>query len=253
MIRHVTGDLYQVSEIVSGRFGSEAVSVYVILNGEQPVLIDCGSHLHRETIMADLESVLDGRTPSHIFLTHSELPHAGNISSVVGRWPDIHCVVSNVMLAYIEVLPTLPLEQITQATAGSTVTVGGRTLEFVTALLKDQPGSQWIYDGETETLFSGDGFGYHCSEEQRGRFSDEIPGGVQPEQFESYHRQTFRFLRWIQPERFNADLDRLFEMRPISIVAPIHGAAIRGEIDLHQARVKEAISAVCNGYRMGLS
>jgi len=249
MIRHITGDLYQVSEIVSGQFGSEAVSVYVLLNGDQPVLIDCGSHLHRESIMADLETVLDGRTPAYIFLTHSELPHAGNISSVVSRWPDIHCVVSNVMLAYIEVLPTLPLAQITQATAGSMVTVGSRTLEFVTALLKDQPGSQWIYDGRTQTLFSGDGFGYHCPPEQSGRFSDEIPGGIQSEQFESYHRQTFRFLRWIQPERFNADLDRLIGMRPISIVAPIHGAAIRGDIDLHKERLKTAITAVCNSYR----
>lgn len=248
MIRQVTGDLYQISEIVSGRFGDEAVSVYVLLNGDRPVLIDCGSHLHRASIMADLDAVLVGRTPSHIFLTHSELPHAGNISAVVGRWPAIHCVVSNVMLAYIEVLPTLPLSQITQATAGSTVTVGGRTLEFVTALLKDQPGSQWIYDGQTQTLFSGDGFGYHCSPEQSGRFSDEIPGGIQTAQFESYHRQTFRFLRWIRPERFNADLDRLFGMRPISIVAPIHGAAIRGDIPLHQTRLKEAITAVCQGY-----
>jgi flavorubredoxin len=249
MIRNVADDLYQISEYVSGKFGSEAVSVYVLLNGERPVLIDCGSHLHRESIMADLDSVLNGRTPSHIFLTHSELPHAGNISSVVGRWPEIHCVVSDVMLAYIEVLPALPLSQITQATAGSAVTVGGRTLDFVTALLKDQPGSQWIYDGETGTLFSGDGFGYHCPPEQSGRFSDEIPGGIQTEQFESYHRQTFRFLRWIRPERFNADLDRLFGLRPISIVAPIHGAAIRGDIALHQERIKDAITAVCDGYR----
>ena len=252
MIRHVTDDLYQISEIVSGQFGSEAVSVYVLLNGDQPVLIDCGSHLHRESIMADLDNVLEDRRPAYIFLTHSELPHAGNISSVVGRWQDIHCVVSNVMLAYIEVLPTLPLSQITQATAGSTVSVGGRTLEFVTALLKDQPGSQWIYDGQTQTLFSGDGFGYHCPPEQSGRFSDEIPGGIQTEQFESYHRQTFRFLRWIMPERFNADLDRLFGMLPISIIAPIHGAAIRSDIDLHRVRLKEAITAVCTEYREAL-
>jgi flavorubredoxin len=146
-------------------------------------------------------------------------------------------------------LAGLPLAQITQVAAGTKMTIGSRSLEFVDALLKDQPGSQWIYDGRTQTLFSGDGFGYRRLPQHGNRFSDEIPDGIQPGQFERYHRATFRFLRWIKPDRFNGDLDRLFQGRPIAIIAPIHGLAIRGDIDLHLFRLKSAITAICQSYQ----
>ena len=131
MIRHVTDDLYQIGEHVAGAYGREAVNVYVLLNDDRPILIDCGSHLHKASIMAEMDEVLDGRIPSHIFLTHSELPHAGNITSVITKWPDIQLIVSSFMAAYIEVLPIFPSSQISQAVPNSTIECPTRTLHFV--------------------------------------------------------------------------------------------------------------------------
>lgn len=249
MIRHVTGDLYQIGQQVSGGYGCQAVHVYVLLNEDSPILIDCGAHLHRVPIMAELDELLNGRVPQHIFLTHSELPHAGNLAAVAQRWPHIQVLVSNIMLPYIEVPPVLPLAQLVQMLPGSTLAFPGRTLTFIDALLKDQPGSQWIYDGRTRTLFTGDGFGYHHTAEDAGKFSDELPDGVQVAQFQSYHAAAFRFLRWIHPERFFVDLDRLFASRVVEIIAPIHGSAIRGQIPTHVDRLKAAIDAICRPYR----
>lgn len=249
MIRHITDDLYQIGEYVPGENGYEAVNVYVMLNNGRSVLIDCGSHLHRAGIMADMEQVLDGAVPDYIFLTHSELPHAGNIQMVSEKWPNIKVITSNVLLPYIEILPVLPLEQITAVTPGTTIEVGERRLVFVDALLKDQPGSQWIYDTQTKTLFTGDGFGYYQTEALCNRFSDEIEGGIRVDQFVPYHLRAFRFLRWVKPDRFNADVDKMFSNRDVAIIAPIHGSAIRAEIPEHVARLKTAITQVCNSYR----
>ena len=214
MIRHVKDDLYQIGEHVAGGYGREAVNVYVLLNEDKPILIDCGSHLHNKSIMAEMDEVLDGRVPEHIFLTHSELPHAGNIASVAEKWPGIKVIVSNVMLPYIEVLPVLPLSQITQVVPGHKIECETRTIYFIDALLKDQPGSQWVYDDRTETIFTGDGFGYYTSDEKIDSFSDEIDGGIQAEQFVDYHKTTFHYLRWIKPDRFNKDLETMFSRRP---------------------------------------
>ena len=249
MIRQVAEDVYQIGQEVSGTYGNEAVHVFVLLNNQRPILIDCGSHLHRTPMMQELAEVLDGGNPDYIFLTHSELPHAGNLAAVVQKWPAIRVMVSNIMLPYIEVLPVLPLEQLIQVVPGTTLTFPNRTLTFVDALLKDQPGSQWIYDSRTRTLFTGDGFGYYHTLENSGKFSDEITGGIQQAQFQDYHRTAFRFLRWIQPERFNADLTRLFAKRPVEIIAPIHGSAIRKDIPEHVARLQAAIRAICAEYR----
>ena len=249
MIRHVKDDLYQISQYVSGDYGSEAIHVYVLLNGGRAVLIDCGSHLHRASIMAALDEVLDGATPEYLLLTHSELPHAGNIAQVSEKWPDIKVIVSNVMLPYIEVLPTVPLENVTQVVPGTVIDFPNRQIHCLTALLKDQPGSHWLYDTATETLFTGDGFGYYHSAENRNKFSDELPNGVQIEQFAAYHKTAFRFLEWIKPERFARDLDTMFGNRPISTIAPIHGSAIRNDLDTHVARLKSAIVAVHDSYK----
>ncbi len=250
MIRHVVDDLYQIGEPVAGRRGFQAVQVYLLQNGDRPILVDCGSHLHRQPLMEALNGLLDGRIPATIFLTHSELPHAGNIAAVVEKWPSIRVIVSNVMLPYIEILPVLPLDQVSQAVPGTTLTLDGRTITFVDALLKDQPGSQWIYDHRTRTLFTGDGFGY-VQPTGANRFSDEIPGGIQEAQFRAYHQTAFHFLRWVLPDRFNADLDHLFRRLPVEIIAPIHGPAIRGEIDRHRERLKRAIAAICAEHRGG--
>lgn len=248
MIRQVADDLYQIGEHVVTEHGHEAIHIYVLLNEGAPILIDCGSHLHREPIMRELTELVGDGVPSHIFLTHSELPHAGNIAAINERWPDIQVIVSNVMLPYIEVLPVIPLKNITQVTPGTVIELPTRRLEFVDALLKDQPGSQWIYDSRTKALFTGDGFGYFNSAENIAKFSDEVDGGVSAEQFTHYHQIAFRFLQWTKPHRLNPDLDKMFAGRDIDIVAPIHGSAIRSDIGTHVSRVKQAIETVHNSY-----
>jgi len=251
MLRNITADLYQIGECVDGEHGHEAVRVYVLMNNGRPILIDCGSHLHRAEVMKELENLLTGNTPEYIFLTHSELPHSGNLHKIVSKWPDIKVIVSNIMLAYIEIAPVLPLDQIIPVTAGTTLELAGRTLQFVDALLKDQPGSQWIYDPTTGTLFTGDGFGYYHPAGACDVFSDEREDGIPAEYFREFHRTAFRFLRWVIPQRLNDDLDKAFQQLDVKVVAPSHGNAIRGDIAIHLERLKETITNVCMDYRNG--
>jgi flavorubredoxin len=244
MLRNVAGDLFQLGECAVGAVGHEAVRVYVLMNDAHPIIVDCGSQLHRASILKDLDELLAGRAPECVLLTHSELPHAGNLLQVARRWPAVKVIVSNVMLPYIEIAPGLPAAQVTTATPGSTVEIAGRRIEFVEALLKDQPGSQWIFDAQTGALFTGDGFGYTHAPGECEAFADES-GGIQVEKFRRHHRAAFRFLRWVVAERFNADLHRLFARYSVQIIAPIHGNAIRSDISAHVERLKHAISQIC--------
>lgn len=251
MLRNVCDDVYQIGECIDGRHGHEAVRVYVLLNEGRPILIDCGSHLHRAKLMAELETVLAGLAPEYIFLTHSELPHSGNLQKIAAQWPDIKVIVSNVLLPYIEIAPVLPLKQITTASPGTTLAFAGRELQFVAALLRDQPGSQWIYDSRTGILFTGDGFGYYHPAHLCEPFSDEIDGGIPEAYFREFHRNAFRFLRWVRPDRLNADLAKLFARRDIKMIAPIHGNAIRADISMHVERLQQAMTDICNEYHRG--
>ena len=199
--------------------------------------------------MTELVEVLEGSVPEYVFLTHSELPHSGNMEEIASRWPAIKVIVSSIFLPYIELAPILPLEQIITVSPGTTLELAGRELTFLDALIKDQPGSQWIYDPRTSTLFTADAFGYYHPADQCEPFSDEIEGGVPVESFRAYHENAFRFLRWIIPEHMNAVLDKLFVRRDVRIVAPIHGNAIRGEIAEHLDTLEQALTAICLDYR----
>ena len=244
MIKHVSGDIYQIGECVVGEHLHEDVRVYVLLNNGHPILIDCGSHLHRAAIMAELDELIGDNIPGHIFLTHSELPHAGNLQAVVERWPEIHVITSNILLKYIEIAPIMPLDQISEIQSGGPLPFSGRDLHFVNALLKDQPGSQWIYEPTHGALFTGDAFGYYHPAEICELFSDEIEAGIPEAYFREDHRVTFRFLRSTVPEKLNAVLDGVFARYDIRIIAPTHGNAIRAAVPEHLNRLKQALAYV---------
>ena len=250
MIRQVSDDLYQIGEHVANEHGFEAIHIYVMLNEGAPILIDCGSHIHRDSVMGQLNELIGDTVPEYLFLTHSELPHAGNIAAVAEKWPNIKVIVSNVMLPYIEVLPVLPLEQITQVVPGTKLTFPNRTIEFVDALLKDQPGSHWIHDSRCGALFTGDGFGYFNEKAAIGQLGDSAEFAISQQAFEQYHKIAFRFLRWIQPDRLAIDLRKMFAKRNVQVIAPIHGNAIRGDIDTHLNRLIESLAAVKKSYQV---
>ncbi len=248
MMQNVVDDLFQIGECVVGRQVHEAVCVYVMTNRGQAILIDCGSHLHRQVVMEELTDVLDGAEPAYVFLTHSELPHSGNLQKIVDRWPDIQVITSSILLKYIEIAPIMPLDQIIPIAPGERRGFAGRELRFVNALLKDQPGSQWIFDPQTGTMFTGDGFGYYHPPGSCALFSDQLEGGVPKEYFSEYHRHAFRFLRWTVPGKLNAAIDQLLAEYRVEIIAPTHGNAIRGDIPAHVEKLKDTITEICAAY-----
>ena len=132
MIRHVKDDIYQIGSCLTEETGAEAVHIYVMLNDGHPILIDCGSHLHRGNLMAELDTVLAGAIPQWIFLTHTELPHSGNLQQVAEKWPDIQVKVSNVLLSCLKAVA--PDHDVTEVGGGDD-TYSGRSTTPCTAIL----------------------------------------------------------------------------------------------------------------------
>lgn len=249
MISHVGGDLYQVGSSVSaGNNHHEAVRVYLLKNQGRPILIDAGSHLHRAEFMAQIGDLLDGGEPECIFLSHSELPHSGNLQAIVERWPDITIIVSTIILPYTELQPVYRADKLVQVAPNEEREFAGRQLRFFDGVLKDQPGTQWIFDAQTGTLFSGDAFGYDLTSDILELFSDQIEGGIGTWRFAAYHRDAFKFLRWVDAEMLVSDLRRLLSSLDLRVIAPAHGNAIRGDID---RSVEAMLSALHDVARSG--
>lgn len=246
MLRHVTKDLYQIGDSVAGINGwHEAVRVYVLVNAGCPLVFDAGSHLHNGPIMTALKKLVGPTGPAYVFLTHTELPHTGNIKAILDTWPACRLVVSSGILPHVELPWWVREDQVQFAQAGTVETFGGRPIAFMDGILKDQPGTQWMYDARTQTLFTADALGYLFPATADALFDDEIDNGVQQEWLKRYHESAFRFLPMVNGARVNADMARVFAKRPLQVIAPTHGNAIRGEVQRCITRFHQAISEIC--------
>lgn len=246
MLRHVKDDLYQVGESISGHDGiHEAVRVYVLLNNDCPLIFDAGSHLHSEEIMADLKTLLGDTAPGYVFLTHTELPHTGNLNVILKEWPSVKLVVSSGILPHVELPWWVEEDQIQYAYAGTEEAYGGRHISFLDAILKDQPGTHWMYDAVTETLFTADAFGYLFPQSADTLFDDEIDGGLSTDWIYDYHASAFRFLPYVIADKMMDDFHKVFAKRQVAVIAPTHGNAIRGDIPKTLNQFETAVRKVC--------
>lgn len=246
MIKHITGDLYQIGDAVSGHDGwHEAVRVYVLLNDGNPLLFDAGSHIHSAQIMADLKALLGDVAPAYVFLTHTELPHTGNLSTIVKTWPDVKLVVSSGILPHVELPWWVTDDQVMFGYAGTEENYGGRHISFLDGILKDQPGTHWMYDAVTGALFTADAFGYMFPSDADEKCDDEMDGGIPQDWMTRYHQSAFRFLPYVSADKLTIDIDKVFAKRDVRIIAPTHGNAIRGDVPQYRLRFNQMMQEIC--------
>ncbi|MCE2517562.1 MAG: hypothetical protein J4F41_06980 [Alphaproteobacteria bacterium] len=247
MIRHVKDDLYQIGGSVAGHDGwHEAVRVYVLLNDGCPLVFDAGSHVHSHDIMDELKQLLGDTPLGYVFLTHTELPHTGNLSVILNQWPDARLVVSSGILPHVELPWWVTADQVMFAYAGTEESYGGRHISFLDGILKDQPGTHWMYDAATGTLFTADAFGYLFPASADAAFDDELAEGIPVDWIKRYHDSAFRFLPQVAGHKVNADIDKVFGKRSVQVIAPTHGNAMRGNIATCTARFHQAMLEICS-------
>ena len=63
-------------------------------------------------------------------------------------------MVSSGILPHVELPWWVTQEQVTYAYAGTEQRYGGRHISFLDGILKDQPGTHWMFDAVTGALFT---------------------------------------------------------------------------------------------------
>ena len=246
MLRQVTEDLYQIGDSVTGSGPwLEAVRVYVLKNNGCPLVFDSGSHLHKNQIMAELKELLGDTAPAYIFLTHTELPHTGNIKTILDTWPNAKLVVSSAILPHVELPWWVTEDQVRYGYPGTVEIYGGREIALMDGFLKDQPGTHWMYDRWTQTLFTADAFGYMIPPEADLKFDDELPDGIEMEWIRRYHAGAFRFLPMCRGNKLIKEMDSVLARQPVGVIAPTHGNAIRATVPQTIERFHQAVSEIC--------
>lgn len=220
-----------------------------LIDDERPLLIDTCGPQQQEPFLAALKAILGERPLETIWISHVELPHAGNAAAIRRLYPNAQIVTvaggENYELHYLEDAQTIE--------PGQTISLGRHTVEMVDALFVDHGLSQWLYEQQSGFFFSAD-WGHNLHAPANGecfQFVDEmLDGGYTLDRFVDDVKinawYQFPWLAWTDAEEIAAAVDGLFAQYDVQIFAPSHGNVIRRDfstfIPLLKAGMRQAVS-----------
>lgn len=240
MTVQLTDDVHWINESYSlGNDEQIHLSVYLVEAGDRAILIDTGSFYHREEIKKQIIDTV-GKLDA-IILSHGDVPHAGNLRDFDTTWDDI-TLVSGSGAPEIQ---GYPIHDYRQCRIGADMTIEGRKFSFIDPPLADRNHTVWIYDQESGVLVTADGFGNHHTPGERDYLSSDFDDCTPTDRIYEFHRTALRWLRFVNPQKVQTTLDRMFSTYDISYVAPIHGNPIvAGDIPEYMDRLMTSISRI---------
>lgn len=137
-----------------------AYNSYVILD-EKVTIMDTVDARKSAEWWANVEAVLDGRTPDYLVVQHLEPDHAALIHEVLDRYPQTKIVAT---AKAVQMMPQffdgVEFEGRTIAVKeGDTLSLGSHTLQFFVAPMVHWPEVMVSYEQSEKVLFAADAFG----------------------------------------------------------------------------------------------
>lgn len=241
----VTSSVEWVNQCYDHADQHEHVSLYLLRQGTDTILVDSGSFYHREEITTAVDAATDGSGPDAIILSHSDYPHAANVSPLGADTEDVELVASSGSPAQ------QGLPEARKCEIGGQLTVKGRTFSFIDPPLADRSHTTWIFDHGDGVLFTADGFGNYHDPGQCAYLSGDFPDMTPTDAIYQYHRDNLVWLRYVAPTKVDRTLDAIFDEYDVNAIAPIHGNPIEGDdIGQYRGRLTEAMHRIVNSYEV---
>ena len=152
-----TIDLFESQYIVPNGISYNS---YLIMD-EKIAIMDTADKRKSEEWFANLEEGLEGRTPDYLIVQHMEPDHAGNIATLLAKYPELQVAAS---AKAIQMMPQFFEDTCFEGRTISvkerdTLNLGEHTLQFFMAPMVHWPEVMVTYDQTDKVLFSADGFG----------------------------------------------------------------------------------------------
>ena len=137
-----------------------AYNSYIILD-EKVTIMDTVDARKSAEWWANVEAVLDGRTPDYLVVQHLEPDHAALIHEVLDRYPQTKIVAT---AKAVQMMPqffdSVDFDGRTIAVKeGDTLSLGSHTLQFFVAPMVHWPEVMVSYEQSEKVLFAADAFG----------------------------------------------------------------------------------------------
>lgn len=240
----VTDDVAWIGQCYPHDGAHEHVSLYVVNAEEGYVVVDSGSFYHREAIETAVDEATDGAGPDAIVLSHSDYPHAANVSTL--KEAGVELVASS------GDPESQGLPDARKSDIGGELSICGRSFSFLDPPLADRSHTTWIYDHGDGVLFTADGFGHYHEPGECADRSTDFEEGIPRHAIRAFHEDNLVWLRYVEPRKIERALRAIFETYDVGAVAPIHGNPIVGDdVDRYLSKLLDAVEAIAASYVPG--
>ena len=194
---------------------------YLIMD-EKITLVDGAKHYLSDEQIARVKSVTDFSKIAYVVVNHVEMDQSGNMTEIMKLAPQATILTNAAGEKALNDHYDTTGWKFQIVKSGDSVSIGKRTLTFVTTPMLHWPDSMVTYVAEDKLLLPNDGFGQHfCSD---GIFVKDQPFDVVCEEAKKYYANIL-FPFGAQAEKALSGLDGL----EIDMIAPSHGCIWSGE------------------------
>ena len=136
-----------------------AYNSYVIMD-EKIAVMDSVEQRFADVWLENIDAALEGRTPDYLVVQHMEPDHSASIAGFMAKYPAAQVVSSAKAFTIMKQFYGSDFaDRRIVVAGGSTLTLGGHELSFITAPMVHWPEVIMTYDAAAKTLFSADAFG----------------------------------------------------------------------------------------------
>lgn len=204
-------------------------SAYVIVDDET-LMFDTWSPASRDTVVDELDEVLDGRDLDYLVISHPESNHAGNMEIILREHPEATLVAPSRGAEHERRLYRLDSWDAEFVDDGDVIDLGEHTVEFVEPTFFDQAMTTYMFERTTRTLFTVDWFGFQHLGSECLKFVDEMKHDLTADQLDRFNGYALVWLRFADPEKIDRVIDHVKEEVAPEVIAPAHGQVIREDV-----------------------
>src|SRR3954462_1323328 len=216
----VAPDTYLIPTLAADPSGTYFSANTVVIRGAEPVIVDTGPSLVRESWLANVTSVVEPADVRWIFISHDDHDHIGNLEVMLDLCPQATLVGNWAMTARLIGDVELPLHRMRWLDQGDSLDVGDRILHLVRPPLFDSPATRGLYDPTTRVLWAVDTFG--ASVQGHVLEADDADPELWAGSFDAMNTWNTPWLEWVDADRFSAHVEETASL-PIDAIASAHG------------------------------
>lgn len=191
-----------------------------LIEDEKITIVDTVKDGYSEKFLNNIKSIIGDKKVDYIVVQHTELDHSGSLKELLEVYPDAVVVGSKAALKYTREILN---REFNSKEAVGELSIGEKTLRFISAPFLHWPDSIFTYLVEEKILFTCDVMGCHYS--PNGCISDRCSLNYDEEMKYYYDVIMAPFAKYV-----NMALDKIDAVET-TMIAPSHGPVHIDDID----------------------